>query len=184
MEEEREILARSVIAVPADLTWRIEISPRRNEPIDRQAIALADLHLLLLGGDIRAPVGLEWMVARHLGRLPQPFLKTGVKRTMAAEDFLRFVELQASWTTFTSYAALQQQALQLLCGRILDRAAHFGLTPNEIEALLRWQKDLLQDSALAKGDVLGGAGESSLIFSRERHEPGAGTLLQPDDRQD
>lgn len=184
MEEEREILARSVIAVPADLTWRIELTPRRNDPMDRQAIAQADLHLMLLGGDIRAPVGMEWMVAQHFGRLPLPFLKAGVNRTMAAEDFRRFVELRTIWLPFTSYADLQSQVLQLLGGRILDRAAEFGLTPDEIEGLLRWKNELRQMPGLAEGDVLGGAGESSLIFSRERYEPSSGILLEPDDKQD
>jgi hypothetical protein len=181
MEQEREILARSVIDVPADVTWRIELSPRGNDPVDRQAVAQADLHLVLLGGDIRAPVGLEWMAARHFGRLPLPLLKVGAKRTMAAEDFRRFVELQASWLPFANNADLRQQALQLLGARLLDRVTDFGLTPDEIEGLLRWQKDLHQVSGPAEGDMLGGAGESSLIFSKQRHEPSTGILLQPED---
>lgn len=182
MEEEREILARSVIAVPADVTWRIEFSPRRNDPVDGQAIAQADLHLLLLGGDIRAPVGLEWMTTQHLGRLPLPFLKSGVNRTMAAEEFRRFVELRANWLPFASHADLQRQALQALGGRLLERAADFGLTPGEIEGLLRWQNELHQAPEPAEGDVLGGAGESSMIFSRERYEPSTGILLEPGDK--
>ena len=184
MEAEREILARSVIAVPADLTWRIELSPRRNDPVDRQAIAQADLHLMLLGGDIRAPVGLEWMVAQHFGRHPLPFLKAGVNRTMAAEDFLRFVELRANWLPFATNVDLQRQVLQALGERLLERAADFVLTPEEIEGLLHWQNELGKVSVPAEGDVLGGAGESSLVFSKERYEISAGILLEPDDKQE
>jgi hypothetical protein len=100
---------------------------------------------------------------------------------MAAEDFRRFVELQASWLPFANNADLRQQALQLLGARLLDRVTDFGLTPDEIEGLLRWQKDLHQVSGPAEGDMLGGAGESSLIFSKQRHEPSTGILLQPED---
>jgi hypothetical protein len=138
MEAEREILARSVIVIPADVTWRIEQSPRRNDPVDRQAIAQADTHLLLLGGDIRAPVGLEWMVARQLGRLPLSFLKQGVSRTPAAEDFRRFIELHSSWRLFTQHADLQRFVQQLLAKKILDQAPVYGLSPAEIVSLQTW----------------------------------------------
>ena len=48
MEAERDILARSVIDIPADVTWRIEQSPKGNEPIDPSAIAQADTHRPIL----------------------------------------------------------------------------------------------------------------------------------------
>ena len=73
MEAERDILARTVIDIPADVTWRIEQSPRGNEPIDLSAVTKADTHLMLLGSDIRAPIGLEWIIARQFGRQPLPF---------------------------------------------------------------------------------------------------------------
>ena len=176
MEAEREILAQSVIAVPADVTWRIEQSPRRNDPYDHQAIAQAETHLLLLGGDIRAPVGLEWMVARQFGRLPLSFLKEGVSRTPAAEDFRRFIELHSSWQPFVQHADLQLFVQQLLARKILDHAPVYGLSPAEIMHLQTW----LSENALAPiqaGDTLGGAGESSLVFSKEHYEPSSGTLL-------
>jgi hypothetical protein len=176
LEAERDLLARSVIAVPADLTWRIEQSPRANDPIDRQAIAQADLHLLLLGSDIRAPIGLEWLVARRHGRMPLPMLKEGAGRTLAAEDFRRFIIRQRPWRPFTSLAHLQRQVQRLLGQQILDQVVAYGLSPDQIVGLQTWLAEL--DEAPEPGaEAFGGAGESSLIFSKEGYEPSSGILL-------
>ena len=182
MEAERDILARSVIAIPVDLTWRIEQSPRGNAPIDQTLIATADMHLLLLGGDIRAPVGLEWIAARRVGRMPKPFLKIGASRTQAAEQFRRFIELQASWRPFASSTELQQAVQQLLARQIVDFAPTYGLSPDEIAQLYAWltkTPEPLSDDQSTPG----GAGDSSLVFSRERHEPSTGVLLEDADRR-
>ena len=84
LEHERDILGRAVTEVPVTLAWRIVQTPLHGDPPDMQAVAQADLYLLLLGGDIRAPVGLEWQVARRAGRTPVLFLKQGAPRTPAA----------------------------------------------------------------------------------------------------
>jgi hypothetical protein len=181
MEAERDLLARSVIAVPADLTWRIEQSPRTNDPVDQEAIFQADLHLLLLGGDIRAPIGLEWLAARRFGRWPTPLLKQGVSRTLAAEDFRLFVERQRAWRPFDSLAQLRRQAQRLLGSQILDQAVGYGLTSDEIAGLQSWLS-ALDEAPEGDAEAAGGAGDSSVIFSKERYEPSAGILLRP--RQD
>jgi hypothetical protein len=63
-----------------------------------------------------------------------------------------------------------------LAKKILDQAPVYGLSPAEIVSLQTW----LSESAPAPtqaGDALGGAGDSSLIFSKEHYEPTGGTLL-------
>ena len=80
---EREGLGRAVAEMTVDLPWQISQSPLRSEPLDLDLVIQADIHLLLLGGDIRAPVGLEWMAASRAGRSPHLFLKEDVGRTAA-----------------------------------------------------------------------------------------------------
>ena len=72
---EREVLSRAITEIPTSLGWRITQTPIGDEPLDLEAAAQADLHLLILGGDIRAPVGVEWLAARRAGRIPTLFLK-------------------------------------------------------------------------------------------------------------
>lgn len=183
MEAEREIAARSVIAIPADVTWRIEQSPRRNEPVDRQAIAQADAHLLLLGGDIRAPVGLEWMTARHLGLHPLPLLKQGVNRTPGAEDFRRFIADQALWQAFADVAGLQRTIQRWLGRQILDQAALYGLSAGEAVHLQRWLSEA-ETASSRPDETFGGAGDSSLVFSKDHYEPSTGRLLPAENDSD
>lgn len=179
LEHERDILGRAVTEIPVTLAWRIVQTPLHGEPPDLQAVAQADLHLLLLGGDIRAPVGLEWQAARRAGRLPALFLKQGAPRTPAAHAFVRYLEEQFTWQAYKDSADLRLQALKLLAGHIQDRLVYYALTPEELERLHLWRGELDAEKTAQVGEAPGGAGESSVIFSRERYIPSQGVLIQP-----
>jgi hypothetical protein len=57
---EREALARMIAALPVTLAWRIVQTPVADvDPLDLEALGSADLYFLVMGSDIRAPVGLE-----------------------------------------------------------------------------------------------------------------------------
>lgn len=182
LESEREVLGRAVTEIPIDLAWRIAQSPRRNEPSDLAAILEADVHMLLLGGDIRAPIGFEWIVARRALRRPVPFLKQGIQRTPAALNFERFLAAQAVWQPFKDISDLRLKALKVLTEHILNRASAYAMSPPEIERLQVWQSELSNSEVTE--EVRGGAGESSLIFSRERYVPSNGILLQSSDESE
>jgi hypothetical protein len=178
LEPEREVLGRAVIEVPVSLGWRIVQSPRRDEPADLDAVVQADVHLLLLGGDIRAPIGQEWLAARRAGRRPALFLKQEVLRTPAADNFVRYVEEQATWRPFEDAADLRRQVLRLLAEHLAHHAAHYALFPADLARLQAWQVGL---QALPSGlDESGrGTGESSVVLSPERYAPSEGILLRP-----
>jgi hypothetical protein len=179
LEIEREILGRAVPEIPVTLGWRIVQSPIRGEPADLEAAATADLHLLLLGGDIRAPVGLEWLVARRAGKLPALFLKQGILRTPAALEFIRTIATQAAWRRYKDGADLRQHALKLLADHILERALYYVLRPEELERLQAWRSELDASGVTDIEETRGGAGESGLILSPERYIPSGGVLIQP-----
>jgi hypothetical protein len=125
---EREILGRAVTEVPVELGWRIVQSPGRDDPVDLAAVVEADLHLLIMGSDIRAPIGQEWVAARRAGRLPALFLKQGILRTPAAQEFRRYIEAQARWQPYKGPAHLRAMVLWLLAGHLLGRAVTYGLS--------------------------------------------------------
>jgi hypothetical protein len=184
LQQEREILGRAVTEVPVSLGWRIIQSPSRDEPVEVEAVAQADLHLLLLGSDIRAPVGLEWQIARRAGRSPVPFLKRGILRTPAAQSFVRFLEGQASWQPFEDAAGLREKVLRLLARHLLDRAVAYALSPLELARLEDWRGALEAPTPVASDQVRGGAGESGVVLSPERFVPSEGTLIQTDGQPD
>jgi hypothetical protein len=179
LKREREILGRAVTEIPVTLRWRIVQSPSRDDPIDLAAVSGADLHLLLLGSDIRAPVGLEWVIARRDGHWPVPFLKRGVLRTPAAESFVRYIGEQASWHSFRDAADLRLQALRLLAHHILERAVYYALSAEELARLQTWRFEL-EASTPAISEARSGTGESGVVLSRERYVPSEGILIQPD----
>ena len=177
LSQEREGLSRAVAEIPVTLGWRVIQSPAHGEAVDSAAVAQADYHILLLGSDIRAPVGLEWRLARHANRLPVAFLKQNMVRTMAALDFIRYIEDQTTWRKYKDIADLHYQALHLLAEHILTQATYYALKSAEIEKLTAWVGTL--DAAKNEPPVLhGGIGESSVVISPERYIPSEGVLIQ------
>ncbi len=177
---ERDLLGRAVTEIPVDLNWRIEQSPLFSQPLDYNLLATADLHFLLLGNDIKAPIGQEWLMARRAGHMPVTFLKSGPSRTMAAQDFMRFIELSTSWRPFDSAESLRRQALLLMIEHIKNRSAHLSLSLIELNNLESFRAEV--ESGQGAGDVSSSAdaGDSSLILSRDRYLPSTGVLLESD----
>ena len=175
--QERESLSHAVAEIPVTLGWRVIQSPAHGEAVDIDAVAQADFHILLLGSDIRAPVGLEWRLARRANRLPVTFLKQEVVRTMAALDYIRYLEEQTTWRKYKDIIDLHRQALHLLAEHILTQAVYYALKPAESEKLTAWVKTL--DTPKNETPVLhGGIGESSVVLSPERYIPSEGVLIQ------
>jgi len=184
LESERDNLTRAVAEIPTDLAWQITLSPRGNEAIHIEALLNADVHLLLLGEDIRAPVGHEWIMARRAGKRPQPFLRGKTQRTSAGQNFIRFVEASTSWEYFRDLLDLRQKVLLLLSGYILQQSISYALSQSEIDRLQSWRRELEDGASLVNAEASGGAGESSLILSKERFIPSEGVLLQNDEKVD
>jgi hypothetical protein len=177
LRAERETLGRAVTEVPVSLAWRVVHSPGGDEPVDAGAVARADLHFLLLGSDIRAPIGLEWRLALQAGRQPIPLLKQDILRTPAGQSFLRFVQKRAAWRGFRDLADLRRQFLGLVSGHLVEQAVHYRLAPLELARLEEWRAGL--DSTPSLSDEGGrGAGESGVILSRERFGPSEGVLIE------
>lgn len=174
---ERDLLGRAVTEIPTTLGWRIVLSPEGNGLVDEAAVYDADVHLLLLGSDIRAPIGWEWILARRVGRMPWLFLKQGIHRTTAAERFRQEVAAEGTWCGFAGGDDLRRRVLEVLTAHILDRAVHYVVRPDELLRLQAFQAGL--DKTTAPEEAYGGTGESSVILSRERFVPSDGVLIDP-----
>ena len=178
LEHERDVLGRAVVDIPTTLGWQIVQSPIRGEPVDLESVARADLHLVLLGGDIRAPIGTEWLTARRTGRTPALFLKQGIPRTIAAQSFRRHVEEWATWQPFEELANLREQALKLISNHILSKADFYSLSSTEYDRLQTWIDTLEAEKGELGDEPRGVTGESSVILSPERYMPSEGVLLE------
>jgi hypothetical protein len=177
VEAEREVLARLTTEIPVTLGWRIFQSPIRGERLEPASVISADVHVLILGTDIRAPIGVEWMLSRKSGRRIYPFAKSTVLRTPAAEEFIRLVRTSEEWLPYKDPQDLRLTVMKLLADHLIKNAAHYALRPGEYERLIEWRQELEEKKAEPEEVIQREAGASSVIFSRERYVPSQGILL-------
>ncbi len=178
---ERDALARAIVELPVTLAWEIVQSPLEEAPVDRDALRRADLYILVMGGDIRAPVGLEWHLARRAGRPVIAFLKRGIARTPAGHIFVQ--DAHVPWRPFATPGDLSAQVQRLLAEHLVEHAGQYALTREEVRRL----KALLEDTEEHPADVETdrSAGRSAVVLSAERFMPRDGVALgQPPEEAD
>jgi hypothetical protein len=170
---EREALARMIAALPVTLAWRIVQTPVADvDPLDLDALGSADLYFLVMGSDIRAPVGLEWLMARRVRSSAVAYLKRGVPRTPAAQVFIN--DRSMVWQTFGDAADLSSQVHGVLAEHLVRHAIQYALTPDEIATLEALPASDTATDQVGRGEE---AGHSAIILSRERFEPSGGVVV-------
>jgi hypothetical protein len=170
---EREALARMIASLPVTLAWRIMQTPVRDlDSVDLEALGSADLYFLVMASDIRAPVGLEWLIARRTRHPDGVYLKRGVPRTPAGQVFINDVRL--AWQSFRDAADLCRQVQHVLAEHLIHHSGRYNLSPEEIAGL----EGLLTSSTLAEKAGHGTeAGHTAVVLSRDRFEPSGGVVL-------
>ena len=170
---ERESLARMIAALPVTLAWNIVQTPVREvDPLSLEALGSAALYFLVIGSDIRAPVGLEWLTAQRVRYPDGAYLKRGIPRTPAGQVFIKDAGLV--WQPFLNAADLVRQVQQVLAEHLIQHARRYILTPEEIAGL---EVLLALDKPAEQADHGEEAGHSAVILSRERFEPDGGVVV-------
>lgn len=181
---ERDVLARAITEIPTTLGWTITQTPPASREPDLSAVRLADAHLLILGSDIQAPVGLEWAVARRAGKQVTLLYKSSVTQTQAAQAFVRDVTKHGQWRAFEDAAGLRSFTLKLLGDLLITNAGAYEMLPDEIDKLKAWRKTLDEKQNRAVSDMRpstsSGADADAIILTTERFVPSEGTLLKPE----
>lgn len=175
---ERDLINRAITEIPADLRWHIVQSPLREGEVDSIAVQNAFAHLLLLGGDIRAPIGHEYALARRVGRLPLCLLKRGVNRTAAAVDFQKFVGLETKWQPFADGSSLRKIILAEIGTQLRKQSLQIGLTATEYDQVSAWLDKMDEEQTEEIQDRHNNLGESSIILSESRLDPQGGKLIK------
>lgn len=171
---EREALARMIADLPVTLPWRIGQSPVEAEPVGAEAVANADLYFVIMGADIRAPVGLELHLARRAGQSIVGFAKQGVAYTPAGQIFMKETKLTIGWRAFKTANDLSRQVQRIIIEYLLRQAVRYALTPVEGAQL---QQRLTTDTPADQPNAAG-AGHSAVILSRERFMPSEGIVIE------
>ena len=183
LQLERDLLSRIVTEIPVTLGWQIHFSPIGKKALVEKFIAEANLHILILGTDNRAPIGYEWHLSHNLRRNPILFIKSGIARTPAAADFHRSLSKFENWHQFQELSELRLTSLEYIGQFILDQAKFFSLGSEEYERLSEFLNKIEEDESEEFDSYQSVAGEDSVILSRERFVPRDGVLIQaPNDK--
>jgi len=163
LEEEREIVGQVVAGLPVSRGWEIRHTVHGGESLESitKAVERADLYLIILGQDASAPIGLEWELARRLGK-PTLAYRKDVRYSPSAQYFLRVSK--AEWKVFKDARELRKYLVKDIAQELLDLKNRYGLFPEDVEKLLQ----LLEEPEEEEGPSLKGhgAGESGVILGR------------------
>jgi hypothetical protein len=183
LHPERDLISRTITEIPVTLGWEIHLSPIRERVLNIISIEEADIHLLLLGQDIQAPIGQEWFIAKRAGRIPELIYKDGISRTPAALDFYRTLSRVQIWQAFDSLEYLRHITLKSICSLLLSRSSYYEFDKTEVENLSSLLNELNDTDPKKLDEIHRGTGENSVILSPERYIPSTGVLIEHSERE-
>ncbi len=175
LEDERAVIGRAIARLPVQIGVEIRRTPLLGAPYEDvyELIANVDRVYFLMGEDITAPAGMEWLIAWKLERSVFP-LRRGNRRTPAAQEFLRGIPIQ--WQMFHNSSDLAR-IITLDMARILNHPKNrYGLTLTELEQLNLYAKAVEQRGLQVQGEA-GGAQGGGVLLDLGHREPIDGVLL-------
>jgi hypothetical protein len=182
LEAEREVIGKAIAGLPVSLGWVINYTPTRDEPLVQvqEAVAASHFYALVMGPDIRAPVGSELYIARQRGKQILAFLKEG-PRTPAGLVFVREASLE--WNHFRREDELGPLLQRSLADQILASAQIHSISPVDWETLSAFHAELRREegSAREREEVAPGyhgAGSDAVIVAPGRDLPSEGVLIE------
>jgi hypothetical protein len=176
---------RLFVSAGADLKAEHEAigrTPRRRESqfVAWEEIAAADLFLLILGRDIRAPVGVELLAARRAGKQVLAYRKN-VRRTQAAEAFAR--DTAVDWIEYDVPREVARLAQVALVETVLAQGPARELLPVERDTLRGFLEGLRRGKVETSFlEETGGAGGGGVILVPGKDLPPGGVLV-PDEAE-
>lgn len=186
LEIEREVVGKVIATLPVSIGWTIKYTPTPGHATDPEMAEVANCHfyVLLLGGDITAPMGSELWVARHTGKNIRAFVKD-VPHTPAARVFIR--EARVAWEEFDKPDDLKPLLQKAVVAQILERPEAYGMTVVDWEALSALSADLEEAASTQKkaeaSPAGGGAGDDAVIVAPGRDLPSGGVLVEKPGRK-
>jgi hypothetical protein len=145
MDAECELLGKLLAQLVTSARWTIRRTPRPHErtPLDLDALRAGQFYLILLGADVMAPMGTEWMAARDAKIATLAFRNVEVLCSPATAYFASYMDIP--WQEYHSptefIRAFEQQIIRLL----LEGTPGYGLDLGDVEQLARRLDALRQE---------------------------------------
>lgn len=175
LEAGRAAIGKAIAQLPVQIGIEIRRTPASGASFEmiHELIANVDRFYFLMGRDISAPAGVEWLLAWKLQRSVLAMRNNSVP-TPAAQEFVRAVPLE--WTTFRSVSDLVR-IVTLDVVRILRHPTNrYGLNVTELE-LLSTHAERIKKLPVNVGGELGGAEGGGVLLDIGHREPLLGVAL-------
>lgn len=175
LEAERAIIGRAVAELPVKIGIEIRRSPATGATYEElyELIGNCDRVYFLMGRDITAPSGAEWLIAWKLERSVMPLRLAGLP-TPAGQDFMRL--LPSGWQRFATGTELARLVTLDLIDLLNHPKNRYGLTVTELELLTLHRKRVKQMRTRALAEP-GGAEGGGVLLDEGHREPLMGVAL-------
>jgi hypothetical protein len=176
LETERAVIGRAVAELPVKIGIEIRRTPATGAAFEDiyELIANCDRVYFLLGRDISAPSGAEWLVAWKLERSILPLRLAGIA-TPAGQDFVRL--LPTGWQRFRNSSELARLVTLDLIDILNHPKNRYGLTVTELE-LLNLHRQRVNNLRVHELPEPSGAEGGGVLLDLGHREPVLGVALQ------
>ena len=164
MDVECELLGQLLADVPRSVKWSIKRTPSRRERQnpDVEGLRASQFYLILLGMDITAPVGVEWLAARNADLTTFAFRKVDRTPSPAAAFFAR--DSGISWVLYQTPQEFIRRFERALIGQLIGGTPGYGLELADIEELSERLRAGEREMEKPDGEERRGAGSGGVIL--------------------
>jgi hypothetical protein len=164
MDPECELLGQRLAALPKSIRWLIKRTPGRHEYGNPDLVALqrSQFYLLLMGTDIVAPVGVEWLAAQKAGLACFAYRNASAITTPAASFFIHNTGL--NWEAYKTPQEFIRHFERALIEQLIKGTPGYGLEVADLEHLSAQLKALEEDAPGPSSEERRGAGRGGVIL--------------------
>ncbi len=165
MDHECELLGQLLADMIPAVRWTIKRTPtsHENSNPDLEALRHSQFYIILMGTDIVAPVGVEWMAARKAGLPVFAYHNAAAAPTPAGAVFMR--DAGITWEDYKAAQDFIHHLERALIVELLRGTPGYGLHLNDIEDLSARLKRLDEGEQRQEGDERRGAGGGGVILA-------------------
>lgn len=135
MDRECELLGQLLAGMVHSVRWTIRRTPRPYEDgnPDLEALRTSTAYLILLGGDIMAPIGVEWQAARAAGVSTLAYRNMDRLPTPATAFFAH--NMSIPWEGYSTPEEFVRRFEEALVRLLLNSSPGLGLDTDDIMEL-------------------------------------------------
>jgi hypothetical protein len=166
MEAECELLGQMLASLPQTVRWVIKRTPGPHElqTPDLGTLRRSHFYLILLGMDIQAPIGVEFLEAQSAGKTTFAYRNSKATPSPAASVFARDARIQ--WENYHTPSEFARHFERQLIEKLIGGTPGFGLDLGDIEVLAARLKSLEEPKPQPESEERRGAGQGGVILPK------------------